>query len=66
MVYVLVYVDDISLITKIIQGLGFGFALKDLRPLHYFLGIEVVKEGTDDRVQALWFPFISETCSWNT
>lgn len=54
LVYVLVYVDDIlvtgnntTLISDIVQKLGSDFALKDLGPLHYFLGIEVhsVAEG---------------------
>ncbi|KAK1699306.1 hypothetical protein QYE76_016003 [Lolium multiflorum] len=46
--YLLVYVDDIILIsssptaaTALISALGVDFAVKDLGPLHFFLGIEV-------------------------
>lgn len=48
--YLLVYVDDIILtsslekfITTIINQLGKEFALKDLGPLSYFLGIHIAK-----------------------
>ncbi|KAL8156325.1 hypothetical protein AgCh_001427 [Apium graveolens] len=48
--YVLVYVDDIivtgctdSVVEKIIQQLSSRFSLKDLDPLHYFLGVEVFR-----------------------
>jgi hypothetical protein len=47
---VLVYVDDIIMVsslaeatTLLLQDLEKEFALKDLRDLHYFLGIEVTK-----------------------
>ena len=46
--YLLVYVDDIILISsshaatdKLILSLRHDFAVKDLGPLHYFLGLEV-------------------------
>nr|GEY49951.1 hypothetical protein [Tanacetum cinerariifolium] len=49
LLYILVYVDDIIVtcnnkgtINNIIFQLGSAFALKDLRPLNYFLGIEIV------------------------
>ncbi|GJX13011.1 putative RNA-directed DNA polymerase [Tanacetum coccineum] len=49
LLYILVYVDDIIVtgnnkgtIDNIICQLGSAFALKDLRPLNYFLGIEIV------------------------
>jgi hypothetical protein len=49
-VYVLVYVDDIIVVsssskptTALLQDLERDFALKDLGDLHYFLGIEVTK-----------------------
>jgi histone deacetylase 1/2 len=49
-VYVLIYVDDIIVtsslddaITALLHDLRVDFALKDLGPLHYFLGIEVKK-----------------------
>ncbi|GJW87165.1 putative RNA-directed DNA polymerase [Tanacetum coccineum] len=49
LLYILVYVDDIIVtgnnkgtIDNIICQLGFAFALKDLGPLNYFLGIEIV------------------------
>jgi hypothetical protein len=48
--YVLVYVDDIIVISSspdataaLLRNLDKEFALKDLRYLHYFLGIEVTK-----------------------
>ena len=52
--YCLVYVDDLILIgnnstfvASIIDQLGQKFSLKDLGPLHFFLGVEVIptKEG---------------------
>ncbi|GJZ43423.1 putative RNA-directed DNA polymerase, partial [Tanacetum coccineum] len=49
LLYILVYVDDIIVtgnkkgtIDNMICQLGSAFALKDLRPLNYFLGIEIV------------------------
>ncbi|GJY76087.1 putative RNA-directed DNA polymerase [Tanacetum coccineum] len=49
LLYILVYVDDIIVtgnnkgtIDNIICQLGSAFALKDLGPLNYFLGIEIV------------------------
>ncbi|GKA31563.1 putative RNA-directed DNA polymerase [Tanacetum coccineum] len=49
LLYILVYVDDIivtgnnkGIIDNIICQLGSAFALKDLGPLNYFLGIEIV------------------------
>jgi hypothetical protein len=46
--FILVYVDDIivvssssSAIDVLLQDLNTNFALKDLGPLHYFLGIKV-------------------------
>ncbi|KAL9271063.1 Retrovirus-related Pol polyprotein from transposon RE1-like protein [Drosera capensis] len=46
--YLLVYVDDIivtgnsaSHVSQVISALSTDFAVKDLGPLHYFLGIEV-------------------------
>nr|GEV52425.1 nucleotide-binding, alpha-beta plait [Tanacetum cinerariifolium] len=49
LLYILVYVDHIIIIGNnkgtiynIICQLGFDFVLKDLRPLNYFLGIEIV------------------------
>jgi hypothetical protein len=53
-IFILVYVDDIivtsskpQMVTKLLKNLGEDFALKNLRPLHYFLGVEVnkVKDG---------------------
>lgn len=48
-VYVLVYVDDIIVtgnqicgVQSIIDNLATRFSLKDLCPLHYFLGVEVL------------------------
>jgi hypothetical protein len=52
--FLLIYVDDIIIVSSIptaidelLQLLGTDFAVKDLGPLHYFLGIEVipVKDG---------------------
>ena len=52
LLYILVYVDDIIVtgndrgtIDNIIFQLGSAFALKDLGPLNYFLGIEIVPHG---------------------
>ncbi|GJV34316.1 retrovirus-related pol polyprotein from transposon TNT 1-94 [Tanacetum coccineum] len=49
LLYIQVYVDDIIVtgnkkgtIDNIISQLGFAFALKDLGPLNYFLGIKIV------------------------
>ena len=46
--YLLVYVDDIILVSssmpaadRLVQGLRSEFAVKDLGPLHFFLGLEV-------------------------
>jgi histone deacetylase 1/2 len=46
--YLLVYVDDIILVSSsqsaadaLVRSLGADFAVKDLRKLHYFLGVEV-------------------------
>ncbi|GKD12881.1 retrovirus-related pol polyprotein from transposon TNT 1-94 [Tanacetum coccineum] len=54
LLYILVYVDDIIVtgnnkgtIDNIISQLGSAFALKDLRPLNYFLGIEIVSHVSD-------------------
>ncbi|KAK1573578.1 hypothetical protein QYE76_018538 [Lolium multiflorum] len=48
--YLLVYVDDIIVVSsssaatdRLVHQLGKTFALKDLGPLHYFLGVEVHK-----------------------
>jgi hypothetical protein len=47
-IFLLIYVDDIiiassssSAADSLLQALKDDFALKDLGPLHYFLGIEV-------------------------
>jgi len=47
--YLLVYVDDLvitgnnpTLVTTLIQQLGDMFSLKDMGPLHFFLGAEVI------------------------
>ncbi|KAK1698282.1 hypothetical protein QYE76_014979 [Lolium multiflorum] len=52
MTYLLLYVDDIILTTstagllrQLTDSLRAEFALKDLGPLHYFLGIEVVRRA---------------------
>ncbi|KAI5334816.1 hypothetical protein L3X38_024949 [Prunus dulcis] len=52
-IYLLIYVDDIlvigksgSHITQLILDLGHQFFMKDLGPLHYFLGMEVVRTST--------------------
>ena len=49
----LIYVDDILItgnspdcVTKLILQLSKLFSMKDLGPLHYFLGIEVVHQGS--------------------
>ncbi|KAK1651002.1 hypothetical protein QYE76_068807 [Lolium multiflorum] len=55
LIYLLVYVDDIVVISssskaidRLLVGLRTEFAVKDLGPLHYFLGLEV-----DHRAQGL-------------
>lgn len=47
-IFLLVYVEDIIIVSssdaaveKLLSALRVDFALKDLGPLHYFLGIEV-------------------------
>jgi len=54
-IYVLIYVDDIIItrsskheVTTLISNLSECFALKDLGPLHYFLGIEVTRLRNGD------------------
>lgn len=49
--YILIYVDDIiitgsstPLLDRIIHHIQFVFALKDLGPLHYFLGIQTIRD----------------------
>jgi hypothetical protein len=51
-VYLLLYVDDIvltassqQLLRRIIDALMKEFAMKDLGPLHYFLGMAVQRQG---------------------
>jgi hypothetical protein len=53
-IYLLIYVDDIvvasssnQVVEALLSNLRKDFALKDLGPLHYFLGIEAeqIKEG---------------------
>jgi hypothetical protein len=51
-VYLLVYVDDIIVVSsstvaadRLVVQLGSSFALKNLGPLHYFLGVEVHHPG---------------------
>ena len=51
--YLLLYVDDIvlksnipSFLNQLIQHLSSVFELKDLGPLHYFLGIQVTRDST--------------------
>jgi histone deacetylase 1/2 len=55
LIYLLVYVDDIVVIgssshaiDRLVVGLWSEFRVKDLGPLHYFLGLEV-----DHRAQGL-------------
>jgi hypothetical protein len=64
-IYMLVYVDDIllawshpSIISLIITLLQAEFPLKDLRPLHYFLGIQVTRDTSG--VQVCQSKYISE------
>jgi hypothetical protein len=52
--YMLVYVDDIILtgnnpnaIDHVVHSLSKTFAIQDMGPLSYFLGIEVVRKGSD-------------------
>ncbi|KAK1431723.1 hypothetical protein QVD17_08300 [Tagetes erecta] len=51
MAYLLLYVDDIvltassdALLRSIIRTLSYEFAMKDLGPLHHFLGIQVTRD----------------------
>jgi hypothetical protein len=55
-IFLLIYVDDITIassssstVAELLQALKGDFALKDLSPLHYFLGIEVSR--SDDDIQ---------------
>jgi histone deacetylase 1/2 len=52
--YILVYVEDIVVaisshqdVTRLVRGLHADFTLKDLRDLHYFMGIEVTRSGEE-------------------
>jgi hypothetical protein len=52
--YLLLYVDDIvitasstTLLQRIINNLKSSFAIKDLGPLHFFLGIQVQRSKSD-------------------
>lgn len=63
----LVYVDDILVtgshnnqIMEFIGLLHSKFALKDLGPLHYFLGIEVVEttQGVKPSTLVIFFPVL--------
>jgi hypothetical protein len=52
-VYLLVYVDDIIVVsssptasTQLVSALRDDFAVKDLGPLHFFLGIEVLRQSS--------------------
>jgi len=54
-IYVLIYIDDIIItgsskheVTTLISQLSECFALKDLDPIHYFLGIEVTHSQNGD------------------
>nr|XP_016458881.1 PREDICTED: uncharacterized mitochondrial protein AtMg00810-like [Nicotiana tabacum] len=51
--YLLVYVDDIvltgnniSFIDSFVRALGSAFSIRDLGPLHYFLGVQVHRDNT--------------------
>ncbi|CAM8900446.1 unnamed protein product [Rhodiola kirilowii] len=51
-IFLLLYVDDIivtansnTLLTKFIASLSHGFDIKDLGPLHYFLGLQVASQA---------------------
>lgn len=51
-IFLLLYVDDIGvtssdsrLLQSFINALGCGFDIKDLGPLHYFLGLQVIFHG---------------------
>ncbi|XP_030494683.2 uncharacterized mitochondrial protein AtMg00810-like [Cannabis sativa] len=49
LVYLLVYVDDILINvsnTRLISNLNKVFSLKDLGPIHYFLGVEIYCDTT--------------------
>jgi hypothetical protein len=69
--YLLVYVDDIILVSssvtaasRLVQDLRSAFAVKDLGPLHYFLGIEVstLFNGFLHRRSMLWIFFVVPVC----
>ncbi|KAD3337848.1 hypothetical protein E3N88_33369 [Mikania micrantha] len=57
LLYMLVYVDDIILtgnnnqaISHVVQRLSQSFAIQDMGSLSYFLGIEVVRQGSDTKL----------------
>jgi histone deacetylase 1/2 len=59
--YLLVYVDDIIVVSsstavadRLVHQLGTSFPLKDLGPLHYFLGVEVHTHGRGSLTAACW------------
>lgn len=69
-IYFLLYVDDIvvtgsddQLVQSFIAALGRGFDIKDLGPLHYFLGLQVTTSSTGLHVHQLKYAHVpaSET-----
>ena len=68
--YLLVYVDDIVMtgncpqfLSSLISQLGTAFELKDLGPLHYFLGLQIIRnskccEGSMGSMEGL------SNCNW--
>ncbi|KAJ0856319.1 putative RNA-directed DNA polymerase [Helianthus annuus] len=62
LMYMLVYVDDIILtgnnnaaINKVVNSLSHTFAIQDIGPLSYFLGIEVARRGLRENTLMIYW-----------
>lgn len=63
-IFFLLYVEDIvvtgnndGILQSLINALGRGFDIKDLGPLHYFLGLQVTTKSTGIRISQLKYDY---------